>query len=378
MAETTQPEDVEFPKVENFEICSVLGQGQSAVVYKARQLNLQRDVAIKVLKESLDDEGRKRFMQEAKLMCRLDHPNIVRLLAVGLTAGGLPYICMEYFSAKTLAQILSERHHLSLKELKFIFLAILDGLEYAHDLGIVHRDLKPGNLIILDATADQSSIPKILDFGIAKALSDKLSSQAKTKTGQLVGTPAYMSPEMWRGDTLGPQTDLFSIALVLYECICGRQFYQADSLGDILAAQSKEFPAQEDFPPAVNRQLYDVLRKGLAKNESERFSTAAQMKKALSDALDSIDMDQTLSGERRPRQVIGKTQNFWFGILSLLCLVAVVLVFKATGEERDRNYALNKKELEKESIAKLQEQAHTLFLQNKSLESLKKYEQLIA
>ena len=197
-----------------------------AVVYLARDIELDRAVAVKLLAENLagDPSFEKRFVREARLAARLSHPNVVSVYDAG-EDGGRPYIVMEYVEGETLADLLARRGRIPPDEARGLALQAANGLAHAHAAGLVHRDVKPQNLILRgDGTL------KIADFGIARAAE----ATALTQAGTVLGTAAYLSPEQALGEEVGPAADVYSLGAVLYELLTGRPPFELESLDDSL------------------------------------------------------------------------------------------------------------------------------------------------
>src|SRR5688572_3243226 len=216
-----------------------LGEGGMAVVYKAQDTLLERDVAIKIIRRGAFPadalaEILKRFEREAKSLAKLSHPNIVKVHDYGKHEGS-PYLVMEYLPGGTLKKILGTP--VPWQTALRLLIPVARGVEYAHQRGIVHRDIKPANVLITE-----SGDPMLLDFGIAK-LFEGDQTTSLTGTGMVIGTPEYMAPEQWNGQP-NPQSDLYSLGIVLYEMVAGRKPYIADTPASILIKQ-----ATEPLPP---------------------------------------------------------------------------------------------------------------------------------
>jgi len=211
-----------------YKIVSVLGQGGMGTVYRGTQVSIDRTVAIKVISRefSTDLESIKRFQREAKITSKLTHPNTIRLYDFGLTDDGLAYLVMELLEGRELADELAEVGKMVLPRAVEVCVQVLKALEDAHGLGIVHRDLKPANIFMQRMTG--GDLPKVMDFGIAKTFTDSELSKV-TKTGMLVGTPAYMSPEQARGEPIGPAADIYAVGTIFYELLSGRVPFEADT-----------------------------------------------------------------------------------------------------------------------------------------------------
>jgi serine/threonine protein kinase len=261
----------------------LLGEGGMGRVYLGRELATQRQVAVKLLQESLSLDPRfiSRMEREADAVRRVVHPNAVRLFDFGQDPKGV-YLVMEYLSGESLWTRLEERGRLSPKETVCVLCQILLPLSLCHKAGVVHRDLKPDN-IMLCPEGDQE-VAKLLDFGIAR-LSE---GPAVTRTGQILGTPAYMSPEQIAGRGIGPASDLYAVGVLLYELLTGRLPFDAQSQLELFRQH-----IQEPAPP-LSRACPDepglapfepVVQKALAKSPKERFCSAEEMREALLAAL---------------------------------------------------------------------------------------------
>jgi eukaryotic-like serine/threonine-protein kinase len=266
-------------------VLSELGRGTSGVVYKAHDPKLDRLVALKILRPELvsleesSDGLKQRFHQEAVATGRLRHPAIIAVHDVG-EAEGRPFIVMEYIEGGTLADLLLDGQPLPLVDAVEIVVQVCAALDYAHRHGVVHRDIKPRNILVGPGFA------KVTDFGTARIL-----GASHTLTGTMLGTPAYMSPEMVRGLAVDPRSDLFSLGVVLYEALTGVNPFTAADLAAVLyrivhiEARSVRHHNAE-LPLPLNR----VLRRALAKEPEARYATATDFANALRGAA---------SGEKR-------------------------------------------------------------------------------
>jgi serine/threonine protein kinase len=241
-----------------------LGRGGMAGVYLARDEELHRPVAIKLLAEHLgaDETFRARFLREARLAGRLSHPNIVQVYDVG-DADGRPFIVMEYVPGRTLADCGT----LPPQRVVALGLQACAGLQQAHDAGLVHRDVKPGNLLLRD-----DGVLKIADFGIARAAETTRHTQA----GTILGTAAYLAPEQIAGDDATPASDLYSLGAVLYELLTGRPPYVFESLADLAAQQADgAIVPVRDLEPSVPAELEAPVMHALAREPRFRPPSAA-------------------------------------------------------------------------------------------------------
>ena len=287
-------------RLSQYEILSPLGAGSMGEVYRARDLRLERDVAIKVLPELVSSEpGRlQRFEVEAKAAAALNHPNILAVYQMG-TYAGVPYLVSELLEGKTLAEAV-RRGPLPLRKAIDYGVQIAHGLAAAHEKGIVHRDLKPDNLFV---TKDGRI--KILDFGLAKvALPKEFSAPAArtlTMPGVAMGTVGYMSPEQVRGLATDHRTDIFALGAILYEMVMGKRTFERGTSADTMSAILNEEPAPiSDLAPETPLALQRVVLRCLEKNAEQRFQSASDLAFALEALSDSGTSIGTYSGTTAP------------------------------------------------------------------------------
>jgi serine/threonine protein kinase len=276
-----------------YEIEGKLGAGGMAAVYRARHLAFGEVRAIKVVNSRLadDEDFLRRFRNEAVVARRLHHPNAVRVDDLDMTEDGRPFIVMEYVEGQNLREMIRREGALSLRRSVRIARQVASALAAAHELGIIHRDIKPDNILLAGAGPEETA--KVLDFGIAKmkegALGD--SGALMTRTGMVVGTPQYISPEQAmgrRGSELDGRADLYSLGVVLYEMVTGRLPFESDTaMGLILHHLQTPPPPPRDLRPELDipDPLSAVLLRALEKEPEKRFSSAAEMAGALEEVL---------------------------------------------------------------------------------------------
>ncbi|HKT39682.1 MAG TPA: protein kinase [Ktedonobacterales bacterium] len=283
------------PLADRYRILARVGLGGTAVVYRCIDMHTERIVAVKVLRTNgpLIPEAASRFRREARLASTLSHRHIVRLLDYGYTIplpiGGrvtweddsgqpVPYLAMEYVFGATLKELVRRRGPLPFDWIWRLGAQLCDALSAAHALGVVHRDVKPQNVMILDAASEL--LAKLTDFGIARQVGGDLTSL--TESGQVLGTPDYLSPEQVLGEPGGPSADLYALGIVLYELLTGRLPFEGETP---LAAASKRVMAEpaplEHFREDVPPPLAEVVRLALRRDPGERFADANEFAQAL-------------------------------------------------------------------------------------------------
>lgn len=266
-------------------ILEKLGSGGYSRVYKALHVHLKKEFAIKVLHSfhAYDESTRARFTQEARTTSLLSHENIVAIHDYGYSEE-MPYLVMDYIQGPTLAGLLSKGRQFSYSTFLHVCNQVCDALAMAHGKGIIHRDLKPENIMLLDSDCDKPQV-KILDFGLAKMMQPEGESLiAKTQTGQVVGTPLYMSPEQCHGCALDERSDIYSFGCVMYELLTGSKPFDGEQALSILLKH------MSDMPPAfsaaagsrhIPASIEAVVFKTLAKDRTKRYSSMDELKAAL-------------------------------------------------------------------------------------------------
>lgn len=284
-------------KLGKYEIKRELGRGAMGIVYEGFDPFIERIVAIKTIQKSLIDQSEaqdvlNRFRREAQASGRLTHPNIVSIYEYG-EEGDVAFIAMEFITGKELKEYFDKAQRFPIKEGVNIMLQLLDALEYSHERGVVHRDIKPSNIII---TKDNQI--KVVDFGIARIESSDL-----TQVGMVLGTPAYMSPEQFKGLVADRRSDIYSTGVILYQFLTGARPFIGNPTTLMHKVLSQAPVPPSELNPEVSERLNDVVKKAMSKEPEDRFQTAAEFKRALSRAAgfaaDSsgkmVDTDATLA-----------------------------------------------------------------------------------
>ena len=278
-----------------YQIVSKLGEGAFGAVYRGLQLNLQQDVAIKVLKEDLctDEVQIKRFYNEARIYARINNPHVVTIHDFGQDeSGSTLYIVMEFLEGRDLSDLIADQGAFSQLRVIELGVQMAQGLRAAHGAGIIHRDLKPANVMVLDSDSEHP-FAQLLDFGIGKLAESNVEEQnlpddplardfqqGLTRAGKFAGTPAYMSPEQCVGDPLDVRTDVYSMGCLLYEMVTGAPPFMADNLFKLLRKHVSEPPV----PPSamrpdedVSAELDAVILRCLEKEKGRRYQSAGEL-----------------------------------------------------------------------------------------------------
>ncbi len=271
-----------------YEIIAKIGAGGMATVYRARQASVDRDVALKVIRADLmeDENFLGRFQREARMIASLQHLHVLKVFDYG-TEGSIAYLVMELLEGGSLNRLLRRAGALPLPLTIRMIDQISMALDYAHGRGIIHRDLKPDNVLL-----DQHPNAFLTDFGIAKLLSETTSY---TRTGMVMGTPAYMAPELWSGQPADARADIYALGVILYEMVTGVSPFSGDTPFHIMHRHIYEMPpsirdVNNNLPAAVD----SVIGKALAKDANQRFTNAGQLAAAFREALNGQDISRII------------------------------------------------------------------------------------
>jgi serine/threonine protein kinase len=322
----------------HYQILACCGKGGMSTVYKAKDLTMGNLVAIKFLLfegKTAREQMMLRFQREARVVGSLDHPNVIAVHAFDFTADRQPFLVMDYAEGETLAERIARTGRIPLDQCIDIFIQICDGLAHAHEKGVLHRDLKPGNVILLDERYGDVTL-KILDFGIAKLVDNSASNtQQLTRTGDVFGSPLYMSPEQGLGKSLTASSDLYSLGCLMFEALTGLPPFMGKTAVETILKHQTEAPPTlmqatlgEEFP----QKLENIVSTLLAKEARDRFQSALELGIALRDLKKSGDAAIPVASNNafskalmpeRSRMVMGATQAIAF--VSIVILLVRIL-----------------------------------------------------
>ncbi|MBI2810721.1 MAG: serine/threonine protein kinase [Candidatus Melainabacteria bacterium] len=277
--------------VDKYEMLDIIGGGGMGVVYRAKHCLMNRIVAIKVLHRhaATNGDALKRFQVESQAASALSMPNILTVYDFGLSSAGQPYMVMDYLDGKSLDDIINSEGSVPLSRAIDIFIQICNAMEHAHAKGIIHRDIKPSNVVLVNWEG-QPDFVKIVDFGIAKLLNQSDSNSGNlTRTGEVFGSPMYMSPEQWKGQKLDCRTDIYSLGAVMYRCLVGRPLFDCPDVVQLMYKQVTELP--ESFASMgvlLPAQIEQIVFRSLAKDPSQRFQSMKELMEALSQFKESM------------------------------------------------------------------------------------------
>lgn len=294
-------------QIGRYEIIEEIGCGGMGLVYKARDPNIGRLVALKVIKLSFEaddemtEEMHERFAREARAAGILHHPNIVTIFDAG-EDDGVPYIAMEYVEGVTLEHLLAPEEIMPPDQVNLIIRQVAEGLAYAHDNGIVHRDIKPANILVTE-----EGTAKIMDFGIARLAGSDL-----TRRGVVMGSPSYMSPEQVTGRVVDHKSDIFSLGVILYQCITGERPFPGENPTVISYRIVREEPPDPSELNPSNPSAYDrVVKISMAKRSEDRYDSAKEMARDLTLISEGGELQKTSKINMRASGVRKTAISFW-------------------------------------------------------------------
>jgi serine/threonine-protein kinase len=332
--------EAKIADIGKYHIIELIGEGAMGVVYRANDSVLNRMVAIKVMNESIarQDDLRKRFLREAQAAASLQHPNVVCIYDLG-DFGGHLYIAMEFIQGVDLEKLLEVGDPIALQARLDIVIDVLNGLTFAHKRGIVHRDIKPANIRV---TEDGRA--KIMDFGVAH-----LASSSMTSTGSFLGTPSYMAPEQITEGKTSPETDIFAVGCVLYQLLTQMRPFEGPTLQNLFFRIITETPKPvSEMVPALPTALDRIVAKAMAKEPSDRYSTAIEMANELSNVRSklsgpaypaSVSLSASVSSaiEQARKKSQSRSRNFAFAGAGAVFAAAILIGWSQLARPRSPN-----------------------------------------
>lgn len=299
---------------DKYQILEKLGSGGMGLVYKAKHLLMKRLVAIKLMlpQFAASATALKRFRQEAQAASHLNHPNILKVYDFGVTPQGLPYLVMDLLEGTNLSAELTKHNYLPLERALKIFVQTCAALYHAHQKGVIHRDLKPGNIMLVDYDG-QSDVVQIVDFGMAKILSEMDGENEElTKTGEVFGSPMYMSPEQCMGRELDGRSDIYSLGCVMYRTLTGRPAVAGASAMECFNKHATALPApfaevapELMLPPSLEA----IIFKAMAKEVHERQDSMAQLREELLAELGQAEISGSMPANSQSPQQLSTSQS---------------------------------------------------------------------
>ena len=295
-------------------VLSLLGQGGMNLVYKAKDLQTNKIVAVKALRtDGLSDQSVvTRFQREVQVLNRLNHPRIVGVHDYGTSKRGQPFFVMDYLEGKSLNQVLRKDGRLSVERFQDVFVQVAAAIQHAHKHGAIHRDLKPGNIMLVKLGNTEDYV-KIVDFGIAKLVEE---ASKLTRMGEVWGSPIYMSPEQATGINTDERTDIYSLGIVMYEALTGEVPFLGKNYVETLSKQISEPPLPFDelcpeFP--IPRVFERIIFKALEKAPEARYQTMTELKHELERALSAnrkAPVNQQAARKNQQRTTISEVIDF--------------------------------------------------------------------
>lgn len=295
-----------FPRLDKYELIDELGHGGMATVYRARDLRLEREVAVKVIHSHLREnpEVRGRFVAEAKAVAKLRHPGIVDVYDVSSDEEDERFLVVELIKGTTLRKLLDDHGALPVEIGAIITAQLCDAVQHAHDAGVIHRDIKPENVLIDRSKGSERSTSnrdgasssdfhrvrvKLTDFGIAKVLD----AQGVTSTGQILGSPAHMAPEQIEGGEIGPATDVFALGVLMYECVVGKLPFSGANPAQVLRrVLACAFEPADVERPQVGARWSAIVAKALSLHPEDRYASAEEFGRVIAEELDALHVDE--------------------------------------------------------------------------------------
>lgn len=282
-----------------YDIIDVIGHGGMGVVYKGRQVLMERTVAIKMLQSQhiADSQSVQRFLREGKASCRMNHPHVITVYDFGITPqSGQPFIVMDYLQGISLADLIKQDGQVSVERSIKILTQATDALDHAHRAGVIHRDLKPSNIMLIEYE-DEKDFVKIVDFGVAQLIGAGGEQQRLTQMGEVCGSPVYMSPEQCQGLELDVRSDIYSMGIVIYETLTGRLPLIGKTMVETMSKHITDMPPRftEIRPDLyIPERLEAVIWKAMAKDPANRHQSMAELCRDLDTAIPKPGKSQVL------------------------------------------------------------------------------------
>ncbi len=356
---------------DSYRIKGLLGSGGMGNVYRAEHIILGKDFALKVLAPKLiTEENWKRFEAEGKAISKFSHDNIVKIFNMGVDKTGIPYYVMEVLDGFSLRDLIKRQQAPDLNTLLDIFIQVASALQHAHSKGVIHRDVKPSNIMLIESkrTANQAGNATVkyhamlLDFGIAKVLNlTGLERQRLTATGQVFGTPYYMSPEQCVGDILDCRADIYSFGCALFEALCGRPPFEGKSAIETVMLHLQQEPPTLNEASGLNysAELESLIARLLEKNKDRRYQTMKQVQEELERVSENKPISRTVKSigfEKLPEEVtqtvptpayeapgkIRLTVIFALSIISAAALVTTIAILQTRRQEPNTNHLVQR------------------------------------
>lgn len=335
-----------------FHLLDYLGEGGHGIVFKAIFKPLQSQVALKLIKQ--DDPERmvrelERMQNEARTLAKLQHPNIIKVYQLAKCDDGTPFLVCEYIQGKTLSSFIEDYGPLNINEIRSVFCQILDALRVSHEHGLIHRDIKPNNIMLSREKPNAAISVKVLDFGIARDLSEATATSGATTTSlgltrtiQVTGSAPYMSPEQCKGAKIDPRTDLYSVACVLYECLAGRPPFIGETPIHTrymhIHEQAKQPSDNTDEHLREKGSLYKLVLKALSKSPNDRPQSAEEFKNELMNACEASKFNTPDRKRPSPRRSSPLTQidfkTIAFGSLLISMIIGSTYSFVLLGSKQ--------------------------------------------
>lgn len=329
------PELTEFSAT--YEIDCLIGEGGMSSVYKVRHRALDKPMAIKMLHTHLERDvvQRRRFEQEAQALFMLEHPNIVKLRDFGSTKdSSKPYLIMDYLQGKSLADVLKESGPIPVNRALKLFMQICDALEHAHEKNIIHRDIKPSNIVLTEDTKGSEQV-RIVDFGIAKFSQDDI-NPGLTQTGDVFGSPLYMSPEQCLGHKLDRRSDIYALGCVMYEALSGHPPLAGETALSTIHKHTSEMPQPLQVPdcdPKLRENLDAIIFKTLEKDPEKRYQSMKSLRNDLQELLEDTGYRKGagyyIRFARFQRKVFSTIKKYPYRFLAGFVLLTVIVTYSA-------------------------------------------------